>query len=433
MCVDIMIYEDVNISIKLSLWLSKNASKEGGVAQELNDTNIMFLVRGMCLLLFTALGAMLNVFMLVAIIPNRRLRTVRNILLVHLAGVGLAMCILITLYSAVVNLEGEWLGGTEVCYAYGFVQCVLTTLSVWTIAALSWDKYQTIASPLHHSVTARLPKMATMFGALWTVAIILSLPPTIWSAGFNFHSVIGVCSLGIQDNHKRWYSLIYVFVSFYVPLFVMAYSYIHIFRIARTQSSRIAATMLRMTSVIQAPVTSGSPSSYSVKGRKAMNTILQLLGSFVLSYIPYSVVILIETCIGYRGINHIIMAVVVTIFQAAPITNALVYGLRNKILRSSFRRYIKRNVQHACYKDRRRGSVKSLSRRGSTLRMSFLIRRAEGNSGTLRRTSSVPVKSMSEYRKQFQDRLSIGPIHRAHSFNTTGEALKNDGSLPTLV
>lgn len=63
------------------------------------------IVRGACLVVISVLGASFNAFMIVAIVPNRRLRTVRNILLVHLGGVGLLSSMLTTMYPALATFH----------------------------------------------------------------------------------------------------------------------------------------------------------------------------------------------------------------------------------------------------------------------------------------------------------------------------------------
>ncbi|XP_046374477.1 short-wave-sensitive opsin 1-like [Haliotis rufescens] len=357
--------------------------------------NTLYILRGVFLTLVCVLGTAFNAFMIVAIVPNRRLRNVRNILLVHLGAVGLAASLTTTLYSAVVIFLKEWYGGDVVCQIYAFLNSVFTCVIVWTITALSWDKYQTIASPLHHSLTATFVKMSTCFSVFWVSSLTLSLPPLFGANEFIFHPAMGLCAVNPSHSEGRWYTIVYVCAVFFLPFCIMIYCYAHIFQIARTQSSRIAATMLRMVSVIQAPIApTNATTSLSMRGTKAMGTILQLVGSFVLTYIPYAVV-LMYAVITQNMPESTFVSVATTLFQASPCTNASVYGLRNKILRASFYRYVRRRLQHACYKDRRRGSVKSLTRKSSsTQKLSNLNRKCQnGVRGPMRRTHSFQVAS----------------------------------------
>lgn len=340
-----------------------------------------------------------------------------------------------TLYAGVISLTGKWVGGQVTCQMYGFIQSTLTLVSVWTIAALSWDKYQTIASPLHHSMTAKVRKMTMIFGIFWASAVVLAIPPLLGENEYVFYPVAGTCFMNHLDIASRWYVGIFISFMFYIPLLVMLYCYTHIFRIARTQSSRIAATMVRMACVVQAPVTPNTPATSTdstIKGTKAMMTILQLVGAFTVTYIPYSVFILFEACAGSRTLNAMVISIVITLFQAAPMTNSAIYGMRNKILRKSFIRYVRRKIQHFCYKDKRRGSVKSM-RRSSSFRISLLQRKGSqrystDTSGPLRRTQSLQVKKTSRSNLNLVDNSET--LRKVHSFSIpNGNTLSNSSDI----
>lgn len=369
-----------------------------------------YAARGICLVIFGTMGVLLNVFMIIAIVPNRRLRTVRNILLVHLGVVGLVSSVTLTLTAAIVIFHGVWLGGRVVCHAYGFILSVFTFVSVWTITALSWDKYRTIASPLHHSLTASFGKMTACFVVFWLGAVSFSIPPLFGANQFVFDKDMAICIIDFRNTRGMWYTIIYIALAFFLPFILITYCYMHIFRIARNQSSRIAATMVRMVSVIQAPISSAPQTALSIKGTKAISTILQLMGAFALTYLPFSVILLLRMTFDIP-LERVAVVLVTTLFQAAPLTNAAVYGVRNKILRASFYRYTRRKVQEFCYRDRRRGSVRSVTKRSSSaLRLSLLQKRCitsgailpnEFGQGSnpvpgLRRTQSYPTKTLPE-------------------------------------
>lgn len=376
------------------------------------------IIQGIILLILSIVGCIFNSYIIIAIIPNQRLRTVRNILLLHLAIVGLMNSVLMTFFAAVVSLYGYWIGGIVTCKMYGFLESSYTAVTVWTIAALSWDKYQTIASPLHHSLSATLRKMTCLFSVFWILAILLSVPPLFLFTENLFHPMIETCFLDHFKSTGSWYVSIVVSGVFYLPLSIMIYCYTHIFRIARTQSSRIAATMIRMTCVVQAPiVTTGQSNaiSTSIKGTKAMLTILQLVGTFTITYIPYSIVIVVHSYCSVSCVNTVFSSVVITLFQAAPVTNGAVYGIRNKILRNSFYRYMRREIRHMCYKDKRRGSVKS---RTSSFRMS--LRKNLQNGGPenqpFRRTQSLKATHLAPSRPSLLNLPAKDSLRKTQSF-----------------
>ncbi|KAL4223968.1 hypothetical protein ACF0H5_017427 [Mactra antiquata] len=348
--------------------------------------------RGISLVIFVAIGFAFNSFMIVSIIPNRRLRTVRNILLVHLGCTGLLLSFLINLSTAVVSFTGKWFGGVIFCQLYGFILSVLTFVTSWTITALSWDKYQTIASPLHHSSSATALKMAVCFTTFWTMACILSTPPLLGGSRYVFHPEKGICFVCTKSITGKVYIVAFLLAAIFIPLGIMIFCYTHIYRIARTQSSRIAATMIQMTCVIQATIApSSQASNLSIKGTKAMCTIFQLIGAFVIVYMPISVILFAEifTPDDFK-VNSVLSSTFIMLFLSAPVVHSSVYGLRNKILRNSFHRYLRRKIRYYCYKDKRKNSVKSFRSFRSASFKTGQVRK--NGSGPLRRTQSFPVR-----------------------------------------
>ncbi|XP_045171647.2 histamine H2 receptor-like [Mercenaria mercenaria] len=409
---------------------------------DMNRPDVPQTARGVSLVIFVAIGFAFNTFMIVSIVPNRRLRTVRNILLVHLGCTGLLLSFLINLSTAVVSFTGKWFGGVVVCQLYGFLLTVLTFVTSWTITALSWDKYQTIASPLHHSLTATALKMIVCFTVFWTLACTLSIPPLLGGSRYVFHADKGICFFCTKSVTGKVYIVSFLLAAIYIPLGVMLFCYTHIYRIARTQSSRIAATMVQMTCVIQATIAPNSPpSSLSIKGTKAMCTIFQLIGSFVVVYIPLSVILLAEvfTSDDFR-MNSVLSSTFIMLYLSAPVVHSSVYGLRNKILRNSFQRYLRRKIRYYCYKDKRKNSIKSFrSFRSSSFKAAMMNRRNQnGDAPGLRRTQSFPVRGYRagsrhlrvSYTKQ-NGCLAVpeDPIVRPRSYNALNpETNKEDQS-----
>ena len=320
--------------------------------------------------------------------------------------------------------QGHWvLLQPPWCETYAYTSCVLSVVSVWTIAALSWDEYQTIAAPLHHSLTATLRKMLPCFVALWMLGLVLSLPPLLGGNEFVYISAMGICGVNSASTSGRWYTCTLVFISFVFPFSVMVYCYTHIFRIARSQSSRIAATMFRMMNLIQAPI--APVTRTSIRGTKAMSTILQLVGSFTLTYLPNVVIILYEVCFAVHA-NTVVVSIGTTLFLAAPFTHGAVYGLRNKILRTSFYHYARRKIQRLSRKkDRRKGSVRYPAKRNVNHVPLKCMVRSDGKHSVLKRSASYQEGAENGLRKEFCNANSApaASLVRPHSYNVIQDSL----------
>ncbi|XP_052797841.1 melanopsin-like [Mya arenaria] len=360
------------------------------------NTGVVATTRGVVLAIYCATGLAFNTFMLMAILPNRRLHTMRNILLVHLGCTGLIFTICINGVTFAVNFTGMWIGGLIVCEVYGFILMALTLVTSWTITALSWDEYQTIACPLKHPFKARAIKLAVLFGAVWLLACVLSLPPLLGDSRFVFYPETGICFVCRNTLTGKLYIFLFLLAAVYVPLGIMVFCYLNIYKIAKNQISRIAATMIRMTCVLQATAAPSSKSLHlSMKGTKAMYTILTLIGSFVIVNVPMSVLLSIDVfSTKHFHVNEIFLSTIMMLFLSAPVIHSCVYGLRNKTLRISLQRYMRRKILYYCYKDKRKNSVKYFRRFRSTPFMSGHHRQRNQNealTGAGRRTQSFPV------------------------------------------
>ena len=224
------------------------------------------------------------------------------------------------------------------------------------------------------------------------------------------------------------------------------FCYTHIYKIARSQSNRIAATMIQMTCIIQATVAPNINPSVSLKGSKAMRTIFQLIGSFVLVYIPMSVILIVDIIVPNTQATKVALSsTVVLIFLSAPVIHSCVYGLRNKSLRLSFRRYIRRKIRYYCYKDKRKNSESFRSFRSSSLKNGH--KRHSNQNGTrvtggLRRTQSFPVRGTRGTLRNFQqaehkprgNNLEVldytDAIARPHSYNALNPEVSSHGISP---
>ncbi|KAK7464048.1 hypothetical protein BaRGS_00037972 [Batillaria attramentaria] len=403
-------------------------------------------VQGALLVAIATLGVILNVFLVLAILPNPRMRSVRQVLLVHLGLVGIVTSLVLTLPAGVLQLtaafdasstgrppasanmlvsspaspsiplhssagktsgpspaaaapqdlagpspispthdvigptpqleeEDGWAGpdgGGKVllegawCTVVGAFAVLLTAASVWTVAALAWDKHRAIANPLHHPLAAHRNTMTVWFTALWVLAVALATPPLLGGGDLRFIPALSRCGMHAGSTTGRWHAMVVVLVGILTPLSIMFYCYTHIFRIARAQSSRIAATMLRMVTLIQAPIAptpTRNAGLVRLRGTRAMATIVQLVGSCVASYVPWAVLLVIQAASDVTP-SGVTAGTAAMLLHAAPLTAATVYGLRNRNLRASFMRWIRSRLQHWCrLRRRRRPSIKSLTRK----------------------------------------------------------------------
>lgn len=129
--------------------------------------------------------------------------------------------------------------------------------------------------------------------------------------------------------------------------------------IARYHRHRIASAIFEVTLSAQVTIThqrnpfflpGGLTSKF--RGRSAVSTVLQLLGSFFVLYFPYYGVIVWESSAStflagkdiYARAHPHLITLASTLLTCSPPVNGLLYGIKSKILRKSFQNYWRKKM-----------------------------------------------------------------------------------------
>ena len=352
----VVTWSDVNDDVGTSAY-----SVSTGSDVRLVLTSLTNILRALLLTLVTILGLAFNTFVFIAILPNRKLTFgVANIWYCHLAIVGTIWCTFLVPVSMAASYIGRWPFHRHIeeddgllCDAYGFVRVATGNVTVWTISILSWDKYQTIASPLRHSTTDQPRRVVVCLTAMWTLGIFVAALPLAAGVRSRYDYYSDMCDYPLfqkDSTSSLWYSILFVVSGFYLPLCVLVYCYCHIFRIARLHTKRIAvmAAMVHVITLsVGVPITSEQACQTSrqltSRDRKASRTVCTFLGAFLLCYGPHSVTSLVEICTSTTS-HPFPVAVSGLLLMTSPAVNAYVYGVRNRTLKESFGNCLRRQL-----------------------------------------------------------------------------------------
>ena len=203
-----------------------------------NDNDTMFevysgpeaVVVPACFGLVFVTGTIGNVFLLFYILRKRSM-TSHNCYVVSLAGGDLLMLsIAMPFVSLIYTLPG-WPFGESICKLSEFMQTFCTCVTIYTIMALSVERYLIVSPP--HTKRYRTKKTIVAIVAIWIFSFIMGIPALVsahtfeiggrefcylyrydWSMNFRFNEIM---------------TLVKFFVLFIIPLFVIVPFYIMIF------------------------------------------------------------------------------------------------------------------------------------------------------------------------------------------------------------
>ncbi|KPJ08569.1 hypothetical protein RR48_12322 [Papilio machaon] len=279
----------------------------------------------------SAIGLLLNAYILFIIVITKQPASASSVLLVHLGAVGAlasgaALC---------------WGGGACAC---GALLHALHPLQLWTVCGLHADRAAAIAAPLHYAaiVSARKVLICLVGGWMATAALLAPLaaaqPPLTYSMG------LGICTPDCGAGPTALgFCILYSFLTLLLPTTLVLVCSLKILRIARYHRHRIAAAIYEVTLSAQVTVThQRNPfSPPPPPRRRALSAVLQPLASLALLYFPYYC-ILIWPAVAIPPQS--LAALSATLLAAAPPVNGILYGIRSRALRDSLRNYRRKRM-----------------------------------------------------------------------------------------
>ncbi|XP_030019804.1 beta-3 adrenergic receptor [Manduca sexta] len=279
----------------------------------------------------SAIGLLLNAYILFVIVITKQPASASSVLLVHLGAVG-------ALASGAALCGG---GGACAC---GALLHALHPLQLWTVCGLHADRAAAIAAPLHYAaiVSARKVMICVASGWVATAALLAPLvaaqPPLAYSPG------LGGCAPDCGAGPTALgFCLLYALITLLIPAALVLLCSLKILRIARYHRHRIAAAIYEVTLSAQVTVThQRNPfSPPPPPRRRALSAVLQPLGSLAILYFPYYC-ILIWPAVAVPP--QPLAALAAALLAAAPPVNGILYGIRSRALRDSLRNYRRKRL-----------------------------------------------------------------------------------------
>lgn len=210
-----------------------NVSGEVVNASEVSVERLVMVAGVLCVIdVCAVLG---NILVVLSVITCKRLRTITNYYVVSLALADLMVALMVMPLGIVVQLTGRWYFGKVVCEIWVSFDVMLCTASILNLCCISLDRYFAITKPLEYT-TKRSKRLAlAMIAVVWVAAIVITCPPIFgWQEEGRWEDDSS-CHLTKDPGYIIYSSL----GSFYLPLLVMVFVYMRIFRVASQREQRL--------------------------------------------------------------------------------------------------------------------------------------------------------------------------------------------------
>ncbi|XP_036317160.1 melanopsin [Pipistrellus kuhlii] len=291
---------------------------------------------GAVILLVGLTGMLGNLTVIYTFCRSRGLRTPANMFIINLAVSDFLMCFTQAPVVFASSLHRRWLFGEAGCEFYAFCGALFGITSMITLTAIALDRYLVITRPLAIGVVSKRRAALVLLG-VWLYALAWSLPPFFGWSAYVPEGLLTSCSwdyMSFTPSVRSYTMLLFCFV-FFLPLLVIIYCYVFIFRAIR-ETGQALQTFGACEGRSELPrQRQGLQSEW-----KMAKIVLLVILLFVLSWAPYSTVALM----AFAGYAHVLTpymnSVPAIIAKASAIHNPIIYAITHPKYRMAIAQHL---------------------------------------------------------------------------------------------
>ena len=280
----------------------------------------------LCLIMLVAI---IGNFLVIAVVYRRRelRRTETHIFIVNLSLTDIFVALLCMPFSMITAVTQEWIFSNVLCELNGFLNVFFLLTSILTLTAISIHKYIGVVQPTKRKIfTRKTTLMAVAW--VWVQALMTALTPIL---GWNEYEHIPgrtQCSVKVPRNNKvseLTNCLFIIICGFVIPLGIMSFSYLKIFRTVKIHTKRVKSHSF-----------GDEQKSAFLNERRITVTLFIILAAFLACWSPFSVLTIYATLTGHELSKHFsVVAYWLGFLNSAM--NPLIYALRTKEFRQGYR------------------------------------------------------------------------------------------------
>ncbi|XP_019300365.2 melanopsin [Panthera pardus] len=292
---------------------------------------------GTVILLVGLTGILGNLMVIYTFCRSRGLRTPANMFIINLAVSDFFMSFTQAPVFFASSLHKRWLFGEAGCEFYAFCGALFGITSMITLMAIALDRYLVITHPLATIGVVSKRRAALVLLGVWLYALAWSLPPFFGWSAYVPEGLLTSCSwdyMSFTPSVRAYTMLLFCFV-FFLPLLVIIYCYIFIFRAIR-ETGQALQTFRACEGGGRSP---RQRQRLQREWKMAKIELLVIL-LFVLSWAPYSIVALM----AFAGYAHVLTpymnSVPAVIAKASAIHNPIIYAITHPKYRMAIAQYL---------------------------------------------------------------------------------------------
>ncbi|XP_076871384.1 G-protein coupled receptor 161 [Brachyhypopomus gauderio] len=287
-----------------------------------------------------------NLLIVLTLYRKPYLLTPSNKFVFSLTLSNLLLSVLVLPFVVASSLQQEWLFGVVWCNFTALLYLLISAASMLTLGAIAIDRYYAVVHPMIYptKITGNRAVVAIVY--VWLHSLVGCLPPLFGWSTFEFDHSKWACMAAWHQEAS--YTVFWVVWCCLLPLVAMVVCYGLIFRVARHKARKVHCGTVVVdqdgTSSSQKNGRKSSTTSSSSFGNrrnlmyagsqcKALVTILVVIGTFLLTWGPYVIVISTEAMSGKGSVSPRIETLVTWLSFVSAVCHPVIYGLWNKTVR----------------------------------------------------------------------------------------------------
>ena len=174
-------------------------------------------------------------------------RSKASILLCFIASLASAdlLFALLTVFDMVYFFTQTWPGGVVVCKVQGFLIETSYSASILTLVAISYERYRSVASKRDRSQTQRVDQRTIVVKAVWVLAVVLCTPVLYgYTTVEDGARLLCLNDVSWGDEGRQIYYSLQAVILFLLPLSVMIFAHVKIFRVLSSHNRNNTASSL---------------------------------------------------------------------------------------------------------------------------------------------------------------------------------------------
>ncbi|XP_067844536.1 neuromedin-B receptor [Heptranchias perlo] len=312
-------------------------------------------------LLIITVGLLGNITLVRVFVANSAMRSVPNIFISSLAAGDLLLLVTCVPVDAAMYFFEEWIFGTVACKLIPLIQLTSVGVSVFTLTALSADRYKAIVNPMDIQASSAVLHTCLKAVTIWMISMILAIPEAVYSQVVQHHTgengSISSCEpYPLSDKlHPKIHSVLIFLVYYLVPLGIISVYYFH-----------IAQSLIK--SAHDMPGESSEHAKRQMETRKRLaKIVLVFVGLFALCWFPNHVLYMYRS-FHYGQIDPSLAHLMVTVVgRVLSFCNSCVNPFALYLLSQSFRRHFNSHLR--CKGQRKASLSASYFQSTSAMRM----------------------------------------------------------------